>query len=68
MAKELKINTCWYHPGEKAHYDIPKKRIEEIQNKCQMILSDKQILQIIKGELNIYIDTSTSEYILIQND
>jgi len=32
MAKELGIERCWFH---KNHYDIPKRRIEEIQAKCQ---------------------------------
>lgn len=26
IAKDLKIKNCWYHPGAKPHYDIPKKR------------------------------------------
>ena len=46
MAKELNINKCWFH---KNHYDIPKKRVIEIQNKCQ-IISSKEIVKIIKDE------------------
>jgi hypothetical protein len=30
MAEDLKIKKCWFH---NTHYDIPKKRIQEIQKK-----------------------------------
>ena len=46
MAKELNIKKCWYHSGKNPHYDIPKKRIDEIQSKCQ-IVSSKEIWIII---------------------
>jgi hypothetical protein len=46
MAKDLKINKCWFH---KNHYDIPKNRIEEIENKCK-IISSREIVKIIKNE------------------
>lgn len=50
MAKELNIKKCWFHSSAKyKHYDIPKKRIQEIQSKCN-IVSEKDILKIIKGE------------------
>lgn len=45
MAEDLKIKKCWFH---NTHYDIPKKRIQEIQKKC-IILSSKEIINIIKG-------------------
>jgi len=45
MAKELGIKKCWFH---KNHYDIPKKRIKEITDKCEIVNSQK-ILTIIKG-------------------
>lgn len=38
MAKDLGIKKCWFH---KNHYDIPKKRIDEIKNKCDIISSKK---------------------------
>ena len=44
MAKDLNIKNCWFHNN---HYDIPKKRIEEIKNKCT-IISSKEIVKIIK--------------------
>ncbi len=34
MAEELGIKRCWFH---KDHYDIPKRRIEEIKNKCTVV-------------------------------
>ncbi len=43
MATELGIKKCWFH---KNHYDIPKKRIDEIKNKCNFV-SSKEILEII---------------------
>lgn len=46
MAYELNINHCWFH---KNHYDIPIKRIEEIEKKCK-ILSSKEIIRIINAE------------------
>ena len=44
MAIDLGIKKCWFH---KNHYDIPKRRIVEITNKCNLI-SSKEILKIIK--------------------
>lgn len=46
MADVLNINKCWFH---KNHYDIPKRRIKEIQNKC-IIVSSRDIVKIIKEE------------------
>ena len=48
MAEVLNIKRCWFH---KNHYDIPKKRIEEIKNKCKIIQS-KEIVKIIKENEN----------------
>ena len=45
MAEELGIKKCWFH---KNHYDIPKRRIAEIQSRCE-IVSSKEILGIIKN-------------------
>ena len=44
MAADLGIKKHWFHND---HYDIPKKRIEEIKSKCT-IVSSKQIVEIIK--------------------
>lgn len=46
MAKELNIKNCWFH---KDHYDIPKRRMKEIEEQCDLI-STKDILRIIKGK------------------
>jgi len=36
MADELRIKKCWFH---KNHYDIPKKRIEEIKKElCNSLI------------------------------
>lgn len=51
MADDLKIKRCWFHNKRgKYHYDIPKKRVYEISNKC-VIVSTKEILSIIKDSL-----------------
>jgi len=47
MAEKLDIKRCWFHGGKLPHYDIPKRRKEEIENECEVI-SSKKILQIIK--------------------
>jgi len=44
MAKKLKIKKYWFH---KDHYDIPKKRIEEITNKCT-VLTTREIVKIVR--------------------
>ena len=45
MAEILGIKKCWFH---KSHYDIPKKRIDEIEKRC-ILISSKDIVRIIKG-------------------
>jgi hypothetical protein len=45
MADYLNIKRCWFH---KDHYDIPKRRIKEIENQCIMA-TPRDILKIIKG-------------------
>jgi hypothetical protein len=51
MARELDIDRAWYHYSNgKYHYDIPKKRIREIQLKC-ILVNSKGILKIIKKEI-----------------
>jgi hypothetical protein len=46
MAVDLNIKKVWFH---KNHYDIPKRRIEEIMEKCE-IVSSKEIVNIINGK------------------
>lgn len=43
MAMELGIKRCWFH---RDHYDIPKRRIDEIKSKCR-IVETKEIVRII---------------------
>ena len=45
MAEELEIKKCWFH---KDHYDIPKRRINEIMHKCT-IISTREIVKIVKS-------------------
>lgn len=47
MANNLNIKRCWFH---KNHYDIPKKRLDEIKEKCYLV-SSREILRIIKMPL-----------------
>ena len=44
MADDLNIKRCWFHVD---HYDIPKRRIMEIQNKCKVVTS-KEIVNMIR--------------------
>lgn len=49
MAQDLGIKKCWFHNVKgRQHYDIPKRRIEEIQSKCNLVTS-KEIIGIIDG-------------------
>jgi tetraacyldisaccharide-1-P 4'-kinase len=50
MARELNIKPCWFH---KDHYDIPKKRIDEITDKC-LLTTSKIIVEIINGATNLF--------------
>ena len=49
MADSLSIGRHWFHSGKLAHYDIPKKRINEIESLC-VHLPPKQLLAIIKNK------------------
>ena len=45
MAEKLNIKKCWFH---KNHYDIPKRRIKEIEELCT-IISTKAMIKIIQN-------------------
>lgn len=45
MADNLAIKRCWFH---KDHYDIPKRRITEIEAKC-IIIDSRSIVNIINN-------------------
>ena len=47
MAEDLGIKRCWFH---KNHYDIPKRRIEEIKAKCEVV-SSRRILEIFMPQM-----------------
>jgi hypothetical protein len=48
MATDLGIKRCWFHSGASyPHYDIPKRRINEITEKCTLV-SSYVILSIVK--------------------
>lgn len=44
MAADLGIKHCWFHCD---HYDIPKKMVSEIEQKCRMV-SSKEIVMIAR--------------------
>lgn len=50
MAEDLGIPKNWFHKGknENSHYDMPKRRIEEITSKCNLVPSTV-IVDIIRG-------------------
>jgi hypothetical protein len=45
MADDLGIKRCWFH---KDHYDIPKRRIKEIMEKCEVV-DTRTIVDIKNG-------------------
>lgn len=45
MAAKLGIAACWFHID---HYDIPKKRYDEISKRC-IIVRPRQICRIARG-------------------
>lgn len=49
MAKELDLKRCWFHGGKKPHYDIPVRRLQEIETKC-LIVRPRVLLDIIQGK------------------
>lgn len=52
MASDLGIKRCWYHSKPYPHYDIPKKKIEEIKTKTKVV-SPREIIKIIKSSIMI---------------
>jgi len=59
MAEDLRIKKCWYHSGKNPHYDIPKKRIQEIKAKC-ILVSSKDIWNIINTPVAELVDAWTT--------
>lgn len=52
MAEALGIKRCWFHGGRLAHYDVPKRRREEIAARTRLV-SSRDILRAIKGDLDL---------------
>ncbi len=51
-AATLGIKRCWFHNTPSGrHYDIPKRRIEEIHG-LTTVITPRQLLAIIKAKQN----------------
>lgn len=48
MAVNLGIKRHWFHASPHAHYDIPKKMIEEVHSKVTMV-TQSELLRIAVG-------------------
>lgn len=50
MAEDLGIKRCWFHRGASLpHYDIPKRRIQEIQADPRVtVLSQTDLVRLIR--------------------
>jgi hypothetical protein len=57
MAEELNIPRHFFH---KNHYDIPKRRLDEIMSVCYKV-SSKEIVRIIRGENDVAIQEEAKE-------
>lgn len=51
MAECLGIKRCWFHVGRFPHFDIPKRRIRQIQS-LTTVVSTKQLHKIIRQALD----------------
>ena len=51
MAEELRLHRRWFHNGKYPHYDLPIRRIEEIEMKS-INVSPRVIIEICKGKYN----------------
>jgi Protein of unknown function (DUF4031) len=49
MARTLGIKACWFHGGDRPHYDIPLTRIAEISARC-VVVRPRTILAITQGQ------------------
>jgi len=50
VAATLGIKRCWFTAGRHPHYDIPKRRIQEIMGKARVV-DTETILDIIRGRI-----------------
>ena len=51
MASNLRIKKCWFH---KNHYDIPKRRLDEIKKQCKVV-SSKDIVKILNSVILVFL-------------
>jgi hypothetical protein len=51
MAADLGIKRCWYHAGDKPHYDVPKRMMSKI-GEVATLVSPREILKIVNGNGN----------------
>ena len=51
MAAHLGIKRSWFHKAKFPHYDMPKKRVDELTAKCTLV-PQSTILKIIKEAAN----------------
>lgn len=58
MARELGIPKHWFEVSKlgHAHFDIPKRRLDQIKSQC-VVVSPKDIVRIIKGDMVELVDT-----------
>lgn len=46
MADDLGIKRCWFHRGTYPHYDIPKRRVDEVTSRCRVVTSRELLLTV----------------------
>lgn len=52
MAEQFGIKQCWFHKRIISHYDIPKRRIEEILADPRVnVVSPRKLLKIVYDDI-----------------
>jgi len=46
MAEDLGIKRCWFHAGKLPHYDIPLRRVTEIEARCIRVSSREIVILV----------------------
>lgn len=49
VALDLGIKRCWFHGGRYPHYDVPKKRVSDIGDRCRLVEPKEILAAIEKG-------------------
>lgn len=68
MAETLEIKRHWFHKDTKPHYDIPKRRIEEISKKCVKISSSQIVTIIVMSKDSTFNEAIISKFQRNEND